>query len=75
MVQFVDLKNKERDLIKKAIETEIEYIEAEIIVKKKDILFLDTDEDFFDNYMELTLEIEALEEKIFNYKEILIKLL
>ena len=60
--------------IKRAIENQIEYLEAECRVKNKDIVLLNVDEDYFDNYVGLTLEIEDLEQKIFDYKQIIKKL-
>lgn len=64
----------EKIYIKRAIENEIELLEAEVRVKNKDIVLLNGDEDYFDNYVGLTLEIEDLEQKIFDYKEIIKKL-
>lgn len=64
----------EKVLIKRAIENEIELLEAEVRVKNKDIVLLNGDEDYFDNYIGLTLEIEDIEQKIFDYKEIIKKL-
>lgn len=69
------MEREEKVLISYAIKNEIENLEAEIRVKEKDILFLDCDEEeFFDNYIDLIIDIESLEEKIFRYKEILKKL-
>lgn len=64
----------EKIYIKRAIENEIELLEAECRVKNKDIVLLNGDEDYFENYVGLTLEIEDLEQKIFDYKEIIKKL-
>jgi hypothetical protein len=64
----------EKVLIKRAIENEIENLEAEMRVKNKDLLLLNCDEDYFENMVGLTLEIEDLEQKIFDYKEIIKKL-
>lgn len=60
--------------IKKAIETKIEELEAECRVKNKDLLFLDCDEDYFENMVGISLEIEDIEQKIWDYKEIIKKL-
>lgn len=64
----------EKVLIKRAIETEIESLEAKVRVKNKDLLLLDADEDYFDNMVGINLEIEDIEQKIFDYKEIIKKL-
>lgn len=69
------MEKEEKVLISYAIKNEIENLEAEIRVKEKDMVFLDCDEDeYFDNYIDLIIDIESLEEKIFRYKEILKKL-
>lgn len=70
----MELTTIDKIYIKKAIEHAIEYLEAECRVKNKDIVLLNGDEDYFDNYIGLTLEIEDLEQKIFDYKEIVKKL-
>lgn len=70
----MELNNIEKNYIKKAIETQIEYLEAECRVKNKDLLLLNCDEDYFENMVGITLEIEDLEQKIFDYKEIIKKL-
>lgn len=70
----MDLTSIEKIYIKKAIEHEIEMLEAEIRVKNKDLLFLDTDDDYFENMVGITIEIEDLEQKIFDYKQIIFKL-
>ena len=71
---MVEFTNIEKIYIKKAIELGIETLEAEIRVKNKDLLLLNCDEDYFDNMIGLTIEIEDLEQKIFDYKQILFKL-
>lgn len=71
---MVELNVCERVFIKKAILDEIETLEAEVRVKNKDLLLLDCDEDYFENMVGLTIEIEDLEQKIFDYKEIVKKL-
>ena len=69
-----ELTTIDKIFIKKAIEQAIEYLEAEMRVKNKDLLLLDCDEDYFENMVGLTIEIEDLEQKIFDYKVILKKL-
>lgn len=70
----MDLTSIEKIYIKKAIELKIEMLEAEIRVKNKDLLLLDCDEDYFENMVGITIEIEDIEQKIFDYKQILFKL-
>lgn len=70
----MELNKTECFYIKRAIEHEIELLEAECRVKNKDLLLLDADEDYFENMVGITLEIEDLEQKIWDYKNIIKKL-